>query len=259
LANGFNTSGNLADFKIKAVLFDLGDTLLNYGKIDPHEPFFKAAAKTWQWLRDKANVKGFQWLYTVRSLLAIHSRIIWSHFTGHDFDSLQVLKDLGRRMGHNLTDSQYEELVWMWYEPLADMVTIEHDLHQTLTTLRSRDLKLAIVSNTFVSASVLNRHLKQLDLFKFFDFIYYSYLFDKRKPHPEMFLAAAKQLNIPPNEIIYVGDRIDNDVNGSLGAGMIPILKRTHSNINKKVPTGVTVISAISELPAVIEKINITA
>jgi putative hydrolase of the HAD superfamily len=249
----------VAAFKIKAVLFDLGDTLLNYGKIDPHEPFFKAAATTWQWLKEHSQVRGFQWLYTVRSLLAIHSRIVWSNITGHDFDSLEVLKDLGRRMGHKLTDAEYEELVWMWYEPLANIVTIEHDIHQTLTTLRSRGLRLAIVSNTFVSACVLNRHLRQLDLFRFFDFIYYSYMFNKRKPNSEMFLAAAKQLNIPPNQIVYVGDRIDNDVNGSLSAGMLPILKRTHSNINKKVPSGVAVISALSELPAVIEKINITA
>jgi putative hydrolase of the HAD superfamily len=250
---------HLAEFKIKAVLFDLGDTLLNYGKIDPHEPFFKAAARTWHWLKERGQVSGFQWLYTFRSLLAIHSRIVWSHFTGHDFDSMQVLKNLARQMGHNLTDQQYEDLVWMWYEPLAEMVTIEHDIHQTLTTLRSRGLKLAIVSNTFVSAAVLNRHLRQLDMFKYFDFIYYSYLFNKRKPNPEMFLAAAKQLNLPPNEIIYVGDRIDNDVNGSLGAGMIPVLKRTHLNAKQKTPPGVTTISTISELPAVIEKINITA
>jgi len=248
----------VANSKIKAVLFDLGDTLLNYGKIDPHEPFFKAASQTWHWLKGQGQAAGFQWLYTLRSLIAIHLRIVWSHFTGRDFDSLLVLKNLGKRMGHQLTDKQYEDLVWLWYEPLAKMVTVEHDIQQTLMTLRSRDLKLGIVSNTFVSASVLNKHLTQLGLLKFFDFIYYSYTFNKRKPHPEMFLAAAKQLNLQPNEIIFVGDRIDNDINGSLRVGMIPVLKKTHINIHKKVPPGVTIISSISELPEVIEKFNIT-
>ncbi|MEN6385374.1 MAG: HAD family hydrolase [Phycisphaerales bacterium] len=248
----------MADSRIKAVIFDMGDTLLNYGKIDPHEPFFKAAKLTWEWLKGQGQVTGFQWLYTLRSMLAIHLRIILSHFTGHDFDSLMVLKNLGRKMGHNLTDEQYEDLVWLWYEPLARLVTIEPDIHQTLTTLRSRGLKLAILSNTFVSASVLNKHLKQLGLFDFFDFIYYSYTFNKRKPHPEMFLAASKQLDIPPHEIIFVGDRIDNDVYGSMQVGMIPVLKKTHINIHKKIPSGVTVVSDLSELPDVIEKFNIT-
>jgi HAD superfamily hydrolase (TIGR01662 family) len=247
------------DSKIKAVLFDLGDTLLNYGKIDPHEPFFQAAKLTWEWLKEQGQVTGFQWIYTLRSLLAIHLRIILSHFTGRDFDSLPVLKALGKKMGHSLSDAQYEDLVWLWYEPLARLVTIERDIHQTLTILRSRGLRLAIISNTFVSASVLNKHLKELGLFDFFDFIYYSYMFNKRKPHPEMFLAAAKQLDVPPQQIIFVGDRIDNDVMGSMQVGMIPVLKRTHINIHKKVPLGVTIISEISELPQVIEKINITS
>lgn len=246
----------MADSKIKAVLFDLGDTLLNYGKIDPHEPFLQAAKQTWQWLKDQGQVTGFRWFYALRSLLAIHFRIVLSHFTGHDFDALIVLKNLGKKMGHQLTDKQYEDLVWLWYEPLARLVTIEHDIHQTLTTLKNRGIKLAILSNTFVSASVLNKQLRELGLFDFFDFIYYSYMFNKRKPHPEMFLSAAKQLDLNPDQILFVGDRVDNDINGSIQVGMYPVLKKTPININKKIPPGITAISNLSELPQVIEKIN---
>ena len=246
----------MAQKKINAILFDLGDTLLNYGKIDPHEPFFKAASLTWHWLRQQGQPAGFQWLYTFRSLTAIHFRMVLSHFTGRDFDSLQVLKKLGNRMKHQLTDEQYENLVWLWYQPLAEIVSIEPDLHKTLAALRAAGLKLAIVSNTFVSASVLNKHIRLLGLFEFFDFIYYSYMFKKRKPYPEMFLAAAKELNLPPQEIIFVGDRIDNDIVGSRDVGMVPVLKKNYANIGKDVPQGVTLINSISELPAVIEKIN---
>jgi len=246
----------VADKKIKAVLFDLGDTLLNYGKIDPHEPFFKAAKQTWIWLKEQGQAAGWQWLYTFRNLLSVHLRIIWSHFTGHDFDSLQVMKNLGKKMGHQLTDQQYEDLVWLWYDPLAKLVTIEPNLHQTLASLRDKGLKMAIVSNTFVSASVLNRHIRELGLYEFFEFIYYSYMFNKRKPHPEMFLAAAKQLNLAPSEIIFVGDRIDNDMVGSIGVGMTPVLKKAHSNFKKNVPPQVTQINSISELPALVDKIN---
>lgn len=246
----------MADKKIKAVLFDLGDTLLNYGKIDPHEPFLKAARQTWTWLKEQGQAAGFQWFYTVRCLFAVHLRMIASHFTLNDFDSLEVMKKLGKSMGHQLTDKQYEDLVWLWYEPLAKLVTIEPDLHKTLAILRDSGLKLAIVSNTFVSASVLNRHIRELGLFEFFDFIYYSYMFNKRKPHPVMFLTAAKQLNLQPQEIVFVGDRIDNDIIGSLRAGMTPVLKKAHANVNKKAPQGIAKINTISQLPALIEKIN---
>lgn len=246
----------MAQKKIKAVLFDLGDTLLNYGKIDPHEPFFKAAKNTWIWLKEQGQAAGWQWLYTFRSLLSVHLRIIWSHFTGHDFDSLQVMKNLGKKMGHRLTDRQYEDLVWLWYDPLAKLVTIEPDIHKTLAAIRDKGLKMAIVSNTFVSASVLDRHIRQLGLYDFFDFIYYSYKFKKRKPHPEMFLAAANQLNLQPAEIIFVGDRIDNDVIGSMNVGMIPVLKKAHYNFNKTIPPQVSQINSLAELPALIDKFN---
>jgi putative hydrolase of the HAD superfamily len=255
----FNFCGEiqLAKQKIKAVLFDLGDTLLNYGKLDPHEPFAQAARQTWTYLKEQGQtVSRYKWLYAARSLLAIRLRMIWSDITQQDFDSLVVLKKLGKKMGIQLNDQQYENLVWLWYEPLARLVTIEPDLHNTLSTLRSRGLKLGVLSNTFVSATALNRHIRQFGLIDFFDFIYYSYEFKKRKPHPEMFQAAIKKLGFEPGEIVFVGDRIKNDVQGSLGVGMIPVLKTTYANTNQQVPAGVIKINSIAELPRVVEQLN---
>lgn len=73
-----------------------------------------------------------------------------------------------------------------------------------------------------------------------------------------MFLAAANELNLPPKQILFIGDRIDNDIIGSLGAGMIPVFKKTPINKNKKIPAGVEIVDNLSELPELIEKINIT-
>jgi len=239
------------------VLFDLGDTLLNYGKLDPHEPFAQAVRQTWTYLKEQGQfVSRYKWLYAARSLLAIRLRMIWSDITGRDFDSLVVLKKLGKKMGIQLNDQQYQDLVWLWYEPLARRVTIEPDIHNTLSTLRNKGLKLGILSNTFVSATALNRHIQQLGLIEFFDFIYYSYAFKKRKPHPEMFQAAIKKLGLEPGEIVFVGDRIKNDIQGSLAVGMIPILKKTYANTNQQVPANVIKINSIAELPGVIEQID---
>jgi putative hydrolase of the HAD superfamily len=115
---------------------------------------------------------------------------------------------------------------------------------------------MGIVSNTFVSASALNRHISQFGLMEFFDFIYYSYQFKKRKPHPEMFQAAIKKLALAPGEIVFVGDKINNDIRGSLAVGMVPVLKTTYANTNQQIPDNVIRINSIAELPAVIEQIN---
>jgi len=246
----------LAEKKIKAVLFDLGDTLLNYGKIDPHEPFIRAAKQTYHWLKEQGQNAGTLWLYTIKTLAAVRIRIALSNITHHDFDSLKVLKKVGEKMGHKLTDKQYEDLAWLWYEPLAQMVTVEPDIKQTLTSLKNQGLKMGIISNTFVSAFALDKHIRQFGLTEFFDLVYYSYTFKKRKPYPEMFLAAANELKLQPGEIAFVGDRIDTDIKGSIRAGMLPVLKKCHSNLNKKIPQGTIVINSIAELPGVIETIN---
>ena len=40
------------------------------------------------------------------------------------------------------------------------------------------------------------------------------------KPNPRGFLAAAQRLGLPPEELVYVGDRVDVDLRGAEAAGM---------------------------------------
>ena len=56
--------------------------------------------------------------------------------------------------------------------------------------------------------------------------------------------------------IMFVGDRIDKDINGALKSGMYPVLKTAYTNSGKKTPKGAWKIDLLSELPALIDKIN---
>jgi putative hydrolase of the HAD superfamily len=84
----------------------------------------------------------------------------------------------------------------------------------------------------------------------------YSYQYKCRKPNKHIFLKAAENIDVPPENVMYVGDRIDKDVKGSMRAGMIPVLKKAHTNDGKTFPKGVAVIKTLSELPGLIERIN---
>jgi putative hydrolase of the HAD superfamily len=147
-------------------------------------------------------------------------------------------------------------LGWFWYEPLAKQARIEPMLKETLTALKQMGLKLGIVSNTFISGGSLDRHLAQFGILDFFPLRLYSYQFDFRKPDTRIFQTAAQQIGEPPQDILFVGDRIDKDIVPALKAGMQAVLKEAYTNIGKKVPKGACVISRLSELPAIIEKIN---
>lgn len=67
----------------------------------------------------------------------------------------------------------------------------------------------------------VERKLKFLGL-NYADFDPRIYCYDQgwMKPDPQPFLAAIESLNIAPEEIVYVGDRVDIDVEGANAVGM---------------------------------------
>jgi HAD superfamily hydrolase (TIGR01549 family) len=242
--------------KIKAILFDLGETLVDFGMLDTAKLFKEAGKRSYSFLRKLNQPVGRFRDYFWRNMLGLRLRYYISLITGRDFDSQVLLEKYGRRRGFNLSSEQWQELNWLWYEPLRQQSRTEPGLCATLTRLTEAGLKLGIVSNTFVSSAVLDRHLTEERLIDFFDTRVYSCQFGLRKPNKRIFLEAARQIGTDPANIIYIGDRINKDVKGALRAGMRPILKNAYTNAGKKLPAGVIKINNISELPELVHKFN---
>ncbi|MCJ7777259.1 MAG: HAD family hydrolase [Sedimentisphaerales bacterium] len=242
--------------KIRAVLFDLGDTLLNFGKVQTISVFRQSARLTYDYLVSCGQpVNSFKW-YSVRSLITIRLRCLWSCMTGRDFDALSLLKKMGIKWGSNLSQQQWQHLGWLWYEPLSKLAKVEPDIKDTLSALRRMGLKLGILSNTFISTGSLDKHLAELGILNFFPYRLYSYQFEFRKPDKRIFEAAIAKMDEPAEGILFVGDRLDKDIRPALKAGMQAALKAAYTNMGKKVPNGVCKINKIAELPSLIEKIN---
>jgi putative hydrolase of the HAD superfamily len=242
--------------KIQAVLFDLGETLILFGRLRVHEIFDRAARFSYDYLRNMRQPVGSYRRYWLWNFFGIRLRLLGSFLTGNDFDSLTTLREYGRKKGFNLTEAQWEELNWQWYRPLAEQGCIEPQTENTLKILSRAGLKLGILSNTFIHSSSLDRHLKEAGLLDYFDLRLYSYQFSFRKPDRRIFLEAARRIGTEPSRIVFVGDRMDKDVRGARNAGMIPVLKHAYTNKKKDVPGGVFRIQSIAELPELIETLN---
>jgi putative hydrolase of the HAD superfamily len=246
----------LPDEQIKAVFFDLGETLLNFGKVDTGRIFKEAARLSYGFLRQlKQKVDSFGY-YFLRNLISIRVHYLFSNITGRDFDSLALLKKIGRKWRLQLNEQQWQYLAWLWYEPLGKIATVETNIIETLEKLKNAGLKLGIVSNTFVHGSSLDKHLAQLGMLEYFPIRLYSYNYSFRKPDRRIFETAADLAGEEPKKTMFVGDRLDNDIKGALKAQMHPVLKSAYTNNGRKVPKGVVKINNLSELPQVIEKIN---
>ncbi len=241
---------------IQAALFDLGETLLHYGQSEIGKIFDRAVCLSYDYLKSRGQPVGSLAVYRLRNFLGIRLHLLLSFLTGNDFDSLSVLKKYGKKKGFSLSEAEWEELNWQWYQPLAEKAQAEPDIVQTLQRLRQMGLRLGILSNTFVHGSSLDRHLDRLGLLEFFPVRLYSYQFPFRKPDQRIFFEAARQLRTDPRRIVFVGDRIDKDVRGARRAGMIAVLKHAYTNQKKRVPDGVFRIQYLSELPELIETLN---
>lgn len=247
----------MAKRRIEAVLFDLGETLLKFGRLDRDRLFSEAVDRSYAFLKEHAQPVGSYWAYRFFYLWGIRWNVFKSWVSGNDFDSLSLLKEYGRKRGFTLSDSQWEELNWQWYEGLADLGGVVAGTKEALGKLQQMGLKLGMLSNTFIHKSSLERHLRQEGLIDYLPLRLYTYEFPWRKPDERIFRKAAQKIGVDCEKIIYVGDRIDNDVIGAQKVGMLPVLIKAYTNEKKEVPADVAFIESITELPGLIEKICI--
>ena len=243
---------------IQAILFDLGDTLINFGKVDKTAAIKQAARISYSYLKELGQPVGSLEWYFLHNMLEIRLRCLWSDITGKDFDSFDVMKKIGHRNGYHLTDEQWLEVNWLWYKPLAQLAFIEPDICDTFAKLKSMGLRLGILSNTFVGKEALDRHLSEIGILDMFEIRVYSCYHPYRKPDKRIFTDTAAKMGLKPEQILFVGDRIETDVAGSLAAGMRCVIKKSHANEGKTMPPQVIRIETISELPQLIEALTKT-
>ena len=77
---------------------------------------------------------------------------------------------------------------------------------------------MGIVSNAKAVFSELE--LKYLDLRKHFQFVIFSSDFGHKKPDPRIILEGAKRLGLEPEEILSIGDNMEQDIAPSVKLGM---------------------------------------
>src|SRR5437773_192159 len=95
--------------------------------------------------------------------------------------------------------------------------------HALLESLRERGLKLGLVSNAFDPGWLLQRDLEQRGLAERLDFAVFSSEVGKRKPHPEIFRRALDALGVEPEQALFVGDRLFEDIRGAGELGMTTV------------------------------------
>lgn len=132
------------------------------------------------------------------------------------------------------------------------------EVREALRQLRADGLWLGIAGNQTVRAGTILRELFTTDV----DLIGTSDDWGASKPDPEFFERVAEVTPFASDEILYVGDRVDNDLRPAVAAGMHTALVRRGpwATIQWNTPEARDLptfrIETLSELPEQISKFN---
>lgn len=100
------------------------------------------------------------------------------------------------------------------------------DVVPYLTELRERNLRLAVISNWDERLRPL---LVSLELAHFFETIVVSIEVGTPKPDANIFKVGAAKLQLPPDQILHIGDSPREDVEGARNAGFDALLIHRHA------------------------------
>jgi HAD superfamily hydrolase (TIGR01509 family) len=223
--------------KIRAVLFDLGDTLVKtwvpeatYQKVlaslgidRPVGEIEQALAKTEEEFK-KSNYR------------SMFGKASYTDYW-EKWDSL-VLKNL------RIHERFAKEILVRWFDH-ADCVTYP-DTEEALRRLKQMGLKLGLISTAYeedITAIFERANLEK----SFFNIIVGANTIKKEKPHPDVFKYALRKLKVKPEQALFVGDHVDNDYKGAAAVGIHALLIQRENRSPDNIPD-LNRISSLEEI-----------
>ena len=129
-----------------------------------------------------------------------------------------------RELLGDLTDEQVDVFIDAEHEVWRPAHQVLSSAQALLESLRSRGLHTGLVADSWPDpARVLRGDVEAAGLADLLDTIVFSEDVGVRKPEPAIFLRALADLDVEPSRALYVGDRLDKDVQGAARVGMATV------------------------------------
>lgn len=233
----------------RAILFDLGSTLIEYETVSWDELSETCVKNGRRFLAGRGIEVPPDGVFE-RSFDEIRQRYRQQAAnTFVEWDIPQVVAELFDRLGIHHTERTIDEFFDAYYEKVAELLFAYDDAADTLARLKERYPTIGLISNTVFPERA---HLAELDRFglaRYLDFTIFSSSFGLRKPHRDIFLKAANMAGQAPSDCVYIGDRYLEDIEGPHGVGMAAILKvKEDREYPDEMPLATRRVSTLTEL-----------
>ncbi len=244
---------------LKAVLFDLDQTLLDWSAAEPWEPFQRQRLTTmYDYITREVHALDGQGPDALYDAFSVAIAQAWRHAidTLEAPDITEVVVEMLRLVG--VPDARIDRTRVMHaynWRPLTGE-RLYPDVMDVLLQLRDHRITLGVITNA--SAPMRYRDLE-------LDMLGVLHLFSPCrlaaadagviKPHPRIFEQALGILGIRPEEAVFVGDNREADVKGAQGVGMRAVwLARDENEDDEQdaiIPDGT--IGSLHELPLLLD------
>jgi HAD superfamily hydrolase (TIGR01509 family) len=234
----------------KAVLFDLGDTLVDLGEgrgsyearvLHRAGHVYDVLATAGLSLPDRA---GFCHALATDSEAQYH--VALAQLKG--IDVYEIMQRFLRQNGLPAEDGLTRLAGDAYCEGGGDAPSpLRAGALETLAELHAAGWRIGAISNTIQPPHHMNASLIRRGLARFMEVQVYSSAAGVAKPHPAIFRSALDALGVRPDEAAYVGDRLAADVGGAQAAGMKGILVEVGHR--SEISPDITPDARIRELP----------
>lgn len=247
---------------IRGLIFDLGNTLM-YFEGDWAAAAAQGRAQMIAYFAERGYPLPVSFEESFRGLRETGSRRVRE--TNVEYTAQDALSDaLAQHSICWIPEAVLPRAVEKYFETEMAQWRAYEDARRTLERLRERGLKLALLSNatdhTFIERIAANARLAE-----FFHPLLSSAQISHRKPDPRAFQPILNAWQIPPREIVMVGDAASYDILGAHRAGMRGVLIEDRwdtplephvqlENPDEMKPDAV--IRQLAELPAVIDEFD---
>lgn len=247
---------------IKGILFDVGGTLYSYRQY-PHAVKALCAHVISELSQPDLDSSRLEHQFN------ISTKTVDSAFAGEKFflfkDYFQAicLNFLNTTLpADRVTNKRVCGYAAKFEELVIEMLELRNECHSTLDQLLSDNLYLGVVSNSDIHQ--LDQLIDKNKLRRYFDDILSSEAARSCKPDTKIFSQAIETSELQPQELIFVGDSVEQDIAGAKPLGMTTVLIRDNDVVTPLETGSSSVarsdyrINHLDELVPLVRKINTT-
>ena len=213
---------------MKAVLFDLGHTLIDYHN-DWRDPEKRAVAKVARRVCEASPnaIDPDQVSRYLLDLLEQGRKVKVEQLL--EVPLVNVLDNCFHRFAVEGDEELMEQSLEEFYAVLLEHREIVPGTKEMLQFVKDNDFKIGLVSDVAwgLPSYFPQRDLKHYHLDEFFDDLVFSTDVGLRKPNPKMFKIALSNVGAEAESSYFVGNNLQADILGALNVGLFAVLKES--------------------------------